>query len=109
MNRHLARCTARLLDDLDGSLQDDVEGKPAVPFLEQHVAGRDRAHVAPADEVRLFGPGSAGEGDIVFGWHVPVIANLSRCDGSWPRLLEFPVQRRGPDAQFFRRLGAVAS
>src|SRR4051794_25080639 len=42
-------------------------------------------------------------------WHLPVIANLSRCDGSWPRLLEFPVQRRGPDTQFFRRLGAVAS
>jgi hypothetical protein len=38
-----------------------------------------------------------------------VIANLSRCDGSCPRLLEFPVQRCGPDAQFFRRLGAVAS
>ncbi len=109
MNRHLARRTAGLLDDLDRSVQDDVEGKPAVSFLEQHVAGRDRAHAAPRTKGVYLGPAQPGEGDIVFGWHLPVIANLSRCDGSWPRLLEFPVQRRGPDTQFFRRLGAVAS
>src|SRR5260221_11935464 len=70
-------------------------------------ASRQRVHVA-----REF-PGLVNRhlarGDIVFGWHLPVIANLSRCDGSWPRLLEFPVQRRGADAQFFRRLGAVDS
>jgi hypothetical protein len=109
VNRHLARCPARLLDDFDGSLQDHVEGKPAVPFLEQHVAGRDRSHVAPAAKCVYLGPAQPWEGDIVIGWHVPVIANLSRCEGSWPRLLEFPVQRRGADAEFFRRLGAVAS
>ena len=28
---------------------------------------------------------------------------------SWPRLLQFPVQRGGADAQSFRRLGAVAA
>ena len=47
MNRHLARRTAGLLDDLDRSVQDDVKGKPAIPFLEEHVAGRNRPHAAP--------------------------------------------------------------
>jgi hypothetical protein len=63
------RRPARLLDDLDGSLEDDLERKPAVPFLEQHVAGRDRAHVAPAAKGVYLGPAQPGEGDIVFGWH----------------------------------------
>ena len=40
MNRHLARRTAGLLDDLDRSLQDHVEGKPPVPLVEQHVTAR---------------------------------------------------------------------
>ncbi len=73
------------------------------------VAGRDRAHAAPRTEGVYLRPAQPGEGDIVFGWHLPVIANLSRCDSSWPRLFEFPVQRRGPDTQFFRCLSAVAS
>jgi SnoaL-like domain len=28
-----------------------------------------------------LGPAQPWEGDVVFGWHLPVIANLSRCDG----------------------------
>jgi hypothetical protein len=105
VNRHLARSTARLLDDLDCSLQDHVEENPRSP----HVAGRDRAHVAPAAKCVYLAPAQPWEGDIVLGWHVPVMTNLSRCDGSRPRLLEFSVQRRRADAQFVRRLGAVAS
>ena len=78
---------------------------------DRHRALPDRRRAAFDRSAPNISPGEAqpGEGDIVIGWHVPVIPNLSRCDGSLPRLLEFPVQRCGPDTQFFRRLGAVAS
>jgi hypothetical protein len=97
------------LDDLDRSVQDEVEGKPAVPFSWKSTSPGAIGRTAPGTKCVYLGPAPPGKGDIVFGWHVLVIANLSRCDSSWPRLLEFPIQRRGPDTQFFRRLGAVAS
>jgi len=78
VNRHLARRASRLLDDLDCALQDHVEGKPAVSFPEEYVSGRDRTHVAPGAKCVYVGPAQPGEGDIMFGWHVPVIANLSK-------------------------------
>ena len=67
VNCQLARRPAGLLDDLDRSVQDDVEGKPAVPFLEEHVAGSDRAHAAPGTKGVYLGPAQPREGDIVFG------------------------------------------
>jgi hypothetical protein len=75
---HFVRCTARLLHDFDGSLQDYEEGKPAVPFLEQHVARRNRSHPPPATKGVYVGPTEPGEGDIMFGWHLQFIANVSR-------------------------------
>ena len=39
VNRHLARRAPLDCCDVDRSVQDDVEGKPAVPFLEEHVPG----------------------------------------------------------------------
>jgi hypothetical protein len=41
---------ARLLDDFDCPLKDYEEGKAAVPFPEQHVAGRCRSHVPPTTQ-----------------------------------------------------------
>src|SRR6185295_19535724 len=78
VHRHLVRRPPRLLDDLDGSRQDDEEGEPAVPFLEEHLARRHRSHVAPAAQGVYLGLTEPWEGDVVFGWHLSFIANVSR-------------------------------
>ena len=80
VHRHLVRRPARLLDDLDGSVEDNEEGEPAVSLLEQHVAGCDRSHLAPPAECVYLGSAEPWERDIVFGWHLPVISNVSRRD-----------------------------
>jgi len=46
-------------------------------LLEQHVAGRDRSHLSPASKRVYLGPAEPWEGDVVFGGHLPVIANVS--------------------------------